>query len=80
MSKKTASIMVAFILGQFTQIVLAILAKVSFMSKPILFSVAAGFLIVIAVVAGITLEADSGETKHEKVKSYKDYAESKITE
>ena len=81
MSKRTTGIMAAFILGQIVQVVLAVLAKVSFMSKPILFSIAAGFLIVIAVVAGITLEADNSEKKHEqKPKTYKEYAESTTTE
>lgn len=80
MSKRTTAIMSAFIMGQIVQIVLAVLAKVSYMSKPILFCIAAGFLVVIAVVSGIVLESDKGETKHEKVKSYKDYAESKSTE
>ena len=80
MSKRTTGIMTAFILGQIVQVILAVLAKVSFMSRPILFGISAGFLIVIAVVAGITLEADTGEKKHEKPKTYKEYAEAKTTE
>lgn len=80
MSKRTTAIMSAFIMGQIVQLILAVLAKVSFMSKPILFCIAAGFLVVIAVVSGIVLESDNGKTKHEKAKSYKDYAESKSTE
>jgi len=73
MNKKTAKVMAAYLLGNIMQIVLQILAKVSYMSKPILFCIAAGFLVVIAVVAGITL-ADSNR-EPERQKSYREYAE-----
>lgn len=65
-----------FLVGQAVQIILAVLAKVSFMSKPILFSVAAGILITVAILAGVRLAG--GEPKHEK--SYMDYAEGRDTE
>lgn len=64
-----------FLVGQAVQIVLAVLAKVSFMSRPILFSVAAGVLITVAIVAGVRL---AGEPKHEK--TYLDYAEGRDTD
>lgn len=73
MNKKTAKVMAAYILGNAIQIILAILAKVSYMSRPILFCIAAGFLVVIAVVAGISL-ADSNR-EPERQKSYREYAE-----
>lgn len=73
MNKKTAKVMAAFVLGQAVQIVLAILAKVSFMSRPILFCASAGVLILIAVVSGITLADSNREPEH--VKSYREYAE-----
>lgn len=79
MSKRTANIMAAFIMGQIVQLILAVLAKVSFMSRPILFCIAAGFLLLIAVVAGIVLESEPGE-REKKPKSYKEYAESQVTD
>ena len=66
---KAIKYIIWFLVGQATQVVLAILAKVSFMSKPILFSVAAGFLLTVAIVAGVKL---AGE---QKPKSYREYAE-----
>lgn len=73
MNKKTVKVMTAYLLGNLMQIVLQILAKVSYMSRPILFCIAAGFLVVIAVVAGISL-ADSNR-EPERQKSYREYAE-----
>ena len=73
MSKTTAKVLSAYIIGNVIQIVLAVLAKVSFMSRPILFCAAAGFLVLFAIIGGITL-ADS-EKKPEHKKSYKDYAD-----
>jgi hypothetical protein len=73
MNKKTVKVMTAYLLGNIVQIILQIVAKVSYMSRPILFCVAAGFLVVIAVVAGISL-ADSNR-EPERQKSYREYAE-----
>lgn len=73
MNKKTVKVMTAYLLGNLMQIVLQVLAKVSYMSRPILFCIAAGFLVVIAVVAGISL-ADSNR-EPERQKSYREYAE-----
>lgn len=65
-----------FLVGQATQVILAILAKVSFMSKPILFSVSAGILITVAIIAGVKL---AGEPPKEK-KTYREYAEELTTD
>lgn len=67
--KKAFKYLAWFIAGQAIQIVLAILAKVSFMSRPIWFCVAAGFLLTVAVIAGAKLVAEP------KKMTYKDYAE-----
>lgn len=72
MNKKTAKVMAAFIIGQIVQVICHILSKVSYMNRPVLFCIAAGFLIVIAVVAGITL-ADSEKPAHQK--TYTEWAE-----
>ena len=65
-----------FIVGQTVQVILAVLAKVSFMSKPILFSVMAGFLITVAIIAGVKM---AGEPPKEK-KTYREYAEEMNTD
>ena len=75
MSKKCKTYMIWFIAGQVVQIIAAVLAKVSFMSRPILFSVCAGFLILVAV--GVGMWVASTETK---IKSYKEWAEGRETE
>lgn len=64
-----------FLVGQTVQVILAVLAKVSFMSKPILFSVMAGFLITVAIIAGVKMVEPQKETK-----SYKQYAEEMNTD
>lgn len=73
MTNGTAKVMAAFILGQAVQIVFNLLSQVNYMSHPILFCIAAGVLLTIAVIAGITL-ADS-EHKPEHKKTYADYEE-----
>lgn len=70
---KNVKILLAFIVGQFVQIVAHILAKVSYMNNPVLFCIAAGFLILVAVVAGMYLGVQEDAPK--KPKSYKDYAQ-----
>lgn len=74
--KKAYKYLAWFLVGQAVQIILAILAKVSYMDKPILFSVAAGVLITVAIVAGVKLAG--GEPKHEK--TYLEYAEGRDTD
>ena len=71
MNKKIARCLAWYVVGQITQLVLALVAKVSYMDKPILFSLAAGFLVTVAICAGVKLAR--GE-KPEKL-SYLDYAE-----
>lgn len=73
MNKVTTKVMVGFIMGQIVQIILHILANANYMRFPVLFCGAAGFLVMISVVAGITL-ADS-EKKPEHKKSYMDYVQ-----
>lgn len=64
-----------FLVGQTVQVVLAVLAKVSYMSKPILFSVMAGILITVAIIAGVKMVEPQKETK-----SYKQYVEEMNTD
>lgn len=72
MNKKTAKVMAAFIIGQFVQVICHILSKVAYMNRPVLFCIAAGFLITVAVIAGITL-AYSEKPAHQK--TYAEWAE-----
>lgn len=73
---KAIKYIIWFLVGQTVQIILAVLAKVSYMSKPILFSVSAGILITAAIIAGVKL---AGEPSKE-TKSYKQYAEEMATD
>lgn len=72
MTKQSGRILGAFIIGQAVQIILALLAKVSFMSRPILFGIAAGFILTVAVVAGMRVILLQ---EKERPKTYQDYAE-----
>ena len=62
-----------FCMGQVVQIVLAILAKVSFMSRPIWFCVAGGFILTVAIIVGVRMNTE------EKPKTYLEWAEGKET-
>lgn len=73
--KKAIKFLAWFVIGQAAQIILAILAKVSYMDKPILFCAAAGVLLTVCIFAGAKLAA--GDPKHEK--TYLDYAEGRDT-
>lgn len=73
MKKATGRVICAFVVGQVVQIILALLAKVSYMDRPILFCIAAGFLILVAVGAGMRLVML--EAKEKAAKTYQDYAE-----
>jgi len=57
MSKKTIKCLAWFVVGQISQIVLALVANVSYMNRPILFCAAAGFLVTVAICAGAKLAA-----------------------
>lgn len=72
--KKAIKYLAWFVSGQIVQLILAILAKVSYMSKPILFSIMAGFLITVAIIAGTKINEE------EKPKNYLEWAESRETE
>lgn len=71
MSNKTTKVMAAFVIGQIVQVILHILAKVSYMNRPVLFCISAGFLILIAVIAGVALADSEKEPAH---RTYKDWA------
>ena len=76
MSKKCKAFLAWFVAGQVTQIVLNILASTNYMRHPILFCMAAGFLVLVAVGVGMYV---AGQEKL-KPKSYMDYAEQEVTE
>ena len=70
MSSTCTKIVVAFIVGQLVQIVFNVVAKVSYMSKPIAFSAAAGFILLVTLFAG--MHVANLEKPIEK-KTYRDY-------
>lgn len=72
MSKTCIKIIIAFVVGNLAQIIFAILAKVSYMSRPILFGAAAGVILLAAILAGIYV---ANLDKPPEPKSYRDYAE-----
>lgn len=76
MSKNCCRVFLAFFIGQVAQLVFATVAKVSYMSKPILFCSAAGFILLVAVFAGVKLAMTEKPTE----KSYLDYARERTTE
>lgn len=55
MSANSGRVILAFIAGQVVQIILSVVAKNCFMLRPILFCGAAGFLVLVAVFAGIKI-------------------------
>lgn len=70
MSSTCTKIVIAFIVGQLVQIIFNVVAKVSYMSKPIAFSAAAGFILLMTLFAG--MHVANLERPKEKT-SYKDY-------
>lgn len=73
MSKQCKNSLVWFVMGMIVQIIAQILAKQNYMIHPVWFCVAAGFLILVAVGAGMIVE---GRTHiEEKPMSYMDYVE-----
>ena len=68
--KKTVKYLVWFIVGQIAQLVLALVAKVSYMDRPILFCMAAGFLLTVAICAGVRL----AKSEEPRSMTYLDYA------
>ena len=77
MSKNSGRILLAFVVGQGMQLVLALLAKVSYMNRPILFCLAAGFILALAVVAGMRVILLQ---EQERPRSYHEWAEDKTYE
>ena len=71
MSKKCKTYVAWFVAGMVVQLIANVLAKVSFMSRPILFCAAAGFLILVAIGVGMWIGGHD-EPKH---RSYKEWAE-----
>lgn len=69
--KKAAKYLAWFAVGQVVQVVLATLAKASYMNRPILFCIAAGFLVSVAICAGVSLAT----ADEKKSLSYQDYAD-----
>ena len=70
---KAIKYIIWFLVGQATQVILAILAKVSFMSRPIWFCVAGGFILTVAIIVGVRMNTE------EKPKTYLEWAEGKET-
>lgn len=71
MTKTCTKIVIAFIVGQLVQIVFNVVAKVSYMSKPIAFSAAAGFILLVTLFAGMHV---ANLEKPPEKKTYMDYA------
>ena len=59
-----AKVLVAFVAGQFVQVIAHLIAKTNYMMRPVLFCIAAGFLVFVLL----------GKDDKPKKKSYKDYA------
>ncbi len=84
MLSKTTKIVIAYALGQITQLILhgMVVSLNMWDNKRVLFCSAFGFVILFAIISGIViskgqdekLEKEFNPPKHEK-KSYKDYAE-----
>ena len=53
MSNKCKKYLVWFIAGQVVQVIANLLAKTNYMARPILFCVAAGFIMLVAIGAGM---------------------------
>ena len=69
-SKRTMRVLIAYLMGNGVQIILQTLAKNTWMDRPILFCIASGFLVFIAIVAGVTLAT----ADNSRLKTYADYA------
>ena len=74
MSNKCKKYLAWFIAGQAVQLIAHLLARVSWMNKPVLFCLAAGFLILVAVGVGMFVAGQEKQTP----KSYRDWAEPEV--
>ena len=72
MSKKCKLYLLWFIAGQVVQVIANILAKTNYMARPILFCIAAGFIMLVAVGVGMWV---AGKEKQPTPKSYREWAE-----
>lgn len=72
MNRTCVKVIIAFIVGNLAQIVFAIVAKVSYMSRPILFGAAAGVILLAAILAGIYV---ANLDKPPEPKTYREYAD-----
>lgn len=72
MNKKTAKVLVAFVLGQIVQIVCHAVSFNFWQQYQIPFCAAGGFLVAVAVFAGAWVSRQNEEPRH---KSYKEWAE-----
>lgn len=74
--KKTTGILVAYLLGQVTQLVIhgMCLSFNMWSNRQIPFCTAAGFIILFAVIAGVYISKPQDEPKHKEKKSYLDWA------
>ena len=73
MKNNTAKLMTAFVIGQIVQIAINLIVTVNLMRFPVLCCAASGFLVTVAVVAGIALSNSEGDSQ--KQLTYRDYAE-----
>lgn len=78
MTKKCKQSLVWFVSGMVVQIIAQIMAKNNYMTHPVLFCIAAGFLILVAVVVGMVV-AGRDASIHEEPKPYSYYAEKEDT-
>lgn len=69
-NKKTTRVLIAYLLGNGVQIILQTLARNTYMDRPILFCMASGFLMFVAVCAGVILATSEKPWG----KTYADYA------
>ena len=76
MKGKTVKVLVAYVLGQVTQLIIHAVSMNLWQSRQIPFCLAGGFIVLFALIAGVALcESEDINGKPEHKKTYKDYAE-----
>ena len=73
MKGKTAKVLIAYVLGQVTQLVVHAVALNLWYGRQIPFCLAGGFIVLFALIAGVVLSETEGD-KPEHQKTYADYA------